>query len=66
MGALMIHARYRGECSECDRDVQATVKTPVHAKQVDEWVRCRDCGTITLAEESGTEALPGGGAECDA
>lgn len=51
-----VYVRYGGSCSSCDKLVQATPILTTGSKSTKVWVRCEDCGQITLCEQTATEA----------
>lgn len=53
-----LYVRYAGTCPSCDSHVQATPRQKQSQKHDAEWVRCRDCGQITLCPQSATANYP--------
>lgn len=56
MSDARVHVRYRGYCSGCSEPTQATPILTTSPKPTKAWIRCGDCGQITLCEQSATEA----------
>lgn len=54
-GNTKIHVRFGGSCSGCGKWIQATPTLKTSSKLTEAWIRCGNCGQITLCEQDATK-----------
>lgn len=52
-----VYLRFAGECSECGRAMQTTPLYESSPQPTEAWVRCRECGHISLLEQVDSKAV---------